>query len=90
MNGFEGRIWKAGAEDGCIVFWAEEDEFTYRAIKSSSPAELAEAVRKHSGFSEAFETSKSCQWATEYGFATQADFDEMYEQVFDHLCTFGM
>ena len=60
----------------------------YAVCCSANVAELADAILAEGGVSPVCRVSELN--ANLRGFATQADFDEMYEQVLDRLCMFGM
>lgn len=78
MSAVSTGITFVGAENGGIELWAGP----YKIISSASVTDLANAAVYFGGFAENCGGSSSCDFATEYGFATQADFDELMGDTF--------
>lgn len=72
------RVDFVSVSDGCIEFYAGLDNLV---VKSADRLVLAQAVIEAGGFADTVMGSSSCDFAEEYGFATQFAFDKLFKDV---------
>jgi len=70
------------AESGMIELFHEDGRLVG---VSNNPLVLASKIMEHGGPAPVIRGSSSCDFAEEYGFETQADFDYLWKQTCELL-----
>jgi|SanBayMetagenome_1026888.scaffolds.fasta_scaffold161902_1 hypothetical protein len=72
------RVDFVAVSDGCIEFYAGLDNLV---VKSADRLVLAQAVIDAGGFADTVMGSSSCDFAEEYGFASQFAYEKLFKDV---------